>query len=91
MEPRAGAPHGAGRLRPLNEPRPVAVRANAAGTPLAVRGEAVAVVEETWRIDEGWWRERAVSRRYWRLTLAGGRAVTVYQDLLTGDWYEQRY
>lgn len=92
MEPRAGAPHGPRRFRPLNAPRPLAVEADGDGAPLRVGGRMVASVEETWRIDEGWWRAETVSRRYWRVTLTGGRGTTtIYQDLRTGQWHEQRY
>ncbi len=91
MEPRAGAPHGPGRLRPLNAPRPLVVEPDGDGAPLRVGGRAVAGVEETWRIDEGWWRDGTVSRCYWRVHLAGGRVVTVCQDMENGQWHEQRY
>jgi protein ImuB len=91
--PRAPArPH---RLRPLREPRPVAVEADGEGRPVAVtlsgRRMAVLQVQDTWRIDDEWWRERPVSRLYWRVSLEDGRVVTVYADLVRGGWYEQRY
>jgi hypothetical protein len=56
-----------------------------------VRGEPVAAIEESWRVDEGWWREDVVSRRYWRVALASERTVVIYRDLGDGRWYEQRY
>ena len=46
---------------------------------------------ETWRIDDEWWRERAVSRLYYSLLLEGGRTVTVYRDLVSGRWARQDY
>jgi hypothetical protein len=48
-------------------------------------------VVETWRIDDEWWREKAVSRRYWRVVLEDGRVVDVYRDLITGKWWRQAY
>src|SRR5579883_83259 len=86
---------GAYTLRTLNAARPVAVQADAAGTPLKVRREgkkesrAVAEVLDRWRIDDEWWRERPISRLYHVLLLENGSRLTVYHDLLSGAWYEQ--
>lgn len=78
------------RLRPLDEPHPIDVRADAGGIPVAVRRGRhlvpVAAVRETWRIDDEWWR-RSISRMYHALVLAGGVPVTIFQDLETGRWY----
>ena len=80
-------------LSPVNRPRPVAVATDVDGTPCAVtlkgRGVAVTAVVDTWRIDDEWWREE-ISRRYYRLALADGRTLTVFLDLIAGDWYTQR-
>ena len=92
--PRAPArPH---RLRPLREPRPVAVEADGEGRPVAVTlrpGERLRVVQvqDTWRIDDEWWRERPVSRLYFSVALEDGRVVTVYHDLDRRLWSAQKY
>ena len=82
-----------GRL--LNRPRPLRVEAGADGRPIAVylSGQRYAVesVLETWRIDDEWWREQAVSRLYFSLLLEDGRTVTVYRDLVSGRWATQVY
>jgi hypothetical protein len=84
----------AGRFRAVNAPVPVVVRLGSGGTPSAVvwggRAYDVATVQERWRIDEGWWWERPVSRLYWQLVLIDGRLITVYQDLLDKTWWAQR-
>ncbi len=86
---------GPGRVRALNRPRPVRVEAGGQGRPTAIylsaRRYAVETVLETWRIDDEWWRERTVSRLYFSLLLEGGRTVTVYQDTVSGRWYQQAY
>ncbi len=86
---------GPGRIRPLNRPRPVRVEAGDNGRPAAVhlsnRCFAVEEVLETWRIDDEWWRERPVRRLYYSLLLEDGRTVTVYQDAVSGRWYQQAY
>ena len=81
-------------LTPVNQPRPVQVQAAPDGTPRAVlaAGQSlpVAAVVDRWRIDDEWWREE-ISRFYYRLALADGRLLTVFQDLIGGGWYAQRY
>lgn len=90
----SGAQGSHPRLRALNQPQPVRVEADAEGRPLAVvlrsRRRRVAGVQETWRVEEEWWRERAVSRQYWRLVLEDGQVVTVFEDLVEGGWWRQR-
>ncbi len=90
-----GAADGPRRLRQLNRPRPVRVEAGDDGQPAAVhlsnRRFAVEEVLETWRIDDEWWRERLVSRVYYRLLLEDGRTVTVFRDLMNGHWAKQSY
>ncbi|MGH9063712.1 MAG: hypothetical protein ACRDZQ_02470 [Acidimicrobiales bacterium] len=75
---------------------PVEVEPDSAGRPAAVtaqgrRQRAVVGIQETWRVDEGWWRPRPLSRLYVRLTLDDGQRLTVYQDLVEGGWWAQRY
>ncbi len=92
----AGRPElTAGRLRPLNSPRPLDIDADANGVPAGIylSGHRCAVesVIETWRIDDEWWREQPVSRVYWRLFLENGCALDVYRDAVVGRWYKQAY
>ena len=87
------APARSHRLRPLREPRPVDVEADGEGRPAAVTlsGQRLRVlqVQDTWRIDDEWWRERPVSRVYYSLLLEDGRVITVYSDLATAGWWRQ--
>lgn len=84
------------RLRVLKEPRPLRVRTDDDGRPVAValpdstrRGfQPVEAVRESWRIDDEWWR-RPISRLYHDVVLEGGRLVTLYRDLAEGGWYGQ--
>ncbi len=46
-------------------------------------------MQNQWRIDDEWWRE-PVSRHYYLLELAGGALLTVFRDLHTSTWWEQR-
>jgi len=48
----------------------------------------VVFIGEIWRVDDEWWRQ-PISRRYIEVILSGGRHVVLYQDLNTGEWFEQ--
>jgi len=82
-------------LHPLHRPRPVKIDAAETGQPLALdlsgRRIAVESVVESWRIDDEWWRAKAVSRQYWRVALDDGRVVDVYRDLASDKWFKQAY
>ena len=82
---------GEGKLRPLNQPRPINVEADANDTPLNVEHHAVEAILEKWRIEDEWWRAQPVSRTYWRLLLEDGRIVDVYRDGVREAWYRQAY
>jgi len=81
-------------LQPLNRPRQINVDAEE-NAPIAVhlsgRRIAVEAVVEIWRIDDEWWRDRPISRLYWRVALEDGRVVDVYRDLASGKWWRQAY
>jgi len=47
-------------------------------------------VRERWLIDEGWWTDTPVRRRYSEIVLDGGRLAVVFEDLRGGGWYRQR-
>ena len=82
-------------LRRLNAPRTIEVRAEAGGAPAALRrgGRWVKIAEvlNRYRTDDRWWTAEPVSRTYYELLLEDGRAVTVFHDLIRGEWHEQRY
>lgn len=77
-------------LRPLAQPHRVLVRVQGDGMPSAVREgwrwSRVEAVQESWRIDDEWWR-RIVSRAYHRVILEDGGLRTLYQDLEQGEWF----
>lgn len=78
------------RLRRLAEPHAAHVRARSDGTPVALGRTPVEVVAEQWVVEDRWWTEEPLRRRYFELVLASGRDVVVFRDLVTGRWHEQR-
>ena len=96
MVPHPRVSLGARALRPLGAPVPLRVRVGSDGQPLAVRRRgrpglrAVARVQDCWRVDDEWWRERPISRLYYALLLDDGTFLVGYRDLVADAWFEQR-
>ncbi|MGI8903026.1 MAG: hypothetical protein ACR2IP_05080 [Solirubrobacteraceae bacterium] len=76
--------------RRLAVPRSAIVDADADGCPLTVDGRAVDAVRESWLIEDRWWTEHPLRRRYWELVTACGRNVVVFHDLEKRRWWSQR-
>ena len=78
----------------LNVPREIRVVADEHGSPVFVwikgNRRRVTHVRDIWRIDDEWWRQE-ISRRYFELEMSNASVITVFQDLVSGNWYRQRY
>jgi hypothetical protein len=83
-------------LRPLNAPSPLRVQSDAHGHIVSIWRQGrltprtIAAIQDHWRIDDEWWREHPVSRAYYALVLDDGTLLTIYHDLLSNLWFEQR-
>ena len=81
-------------IRPVNPPRPIEILANPRGVPAMVAhgGQQlrISAVLDVWRIDDEWWRDE-IGRRYFHVLLDDGTEASIYHDLVSGQWYEQRY
>lgn len=79
---------------PLDVPREILATASERGSPAFVwlknKQRKVTRVRNVWRVDDEWWRQQ-ISRRYFDVELDNSSVATVFQDLITGKWYEQRY
>jgi len=78
-----------GRARALNAPRAALVETNAAGAPLVINRQQVALIREEWRVVDRWWTDEPVYRRYFDCVLAGGMGVVVFHDAVRGCWFGQ--
>lgn len=77
--------------RRLAVPRRVAVVAGERdGRPQIVDGRAVDAIRESWMIEDRWWTERPLRRRYWEVVTTCGRDEVVFHDLISGRWWRQR-
>jgi hypothetical protein len=78
------------RTRRLSEPRPVPVRTGDGGRPVRVGERAVEFVRESWLVEDRWWTDVPLRRRYWEVVTTCGRDLVVFRDLERGRWYAQR-
>jgi hypothetical protein len=77
-------------VKRLAKPRTARVREGAQGRPEAVEGRAVEAVRESWLVEDRWWTEAPLRRRYWEVVTADGRDLVVFRDLEAGRWFAQR-
>ena len=76
--------------RRISEPRSAAVHDDDGGRPLTIDGETVEAVRESWLVEDRWWTDRPLRRRYWEIVTGGGRNVVVFRDLVAQRWFRQR-
>lgn len=77
-------------LTRLSVPSPTSVDAGPGTVPVAVEGRPVEAVREEWVVEDRWWTEEPLRRRYFELVLANGGNVVVFRDLVAGRWLVQR-
>ena len=76
--------------RRIGEPRTARVQADDHGVPLEVDGRIVDAVRESWLIEDRWWTDQPLRRRYWEVVTTCGRNVVVFRELQERRWYRQR-
>ena len=54
------------------------------------RSLAVTSINDLWQVDDEWWRENPISRRYYQVTTQDERRLTIFRDQLNGNWYWQK-
>ena len=80
----------AGGPRRLAQPRRARVGAADDGRPESVDGRRVDAVRESWLVEDRWWTDAPLRRRYWELVTTDGRNLVVFRDLGGGAWFTQR-
>jgi hypothetical protein len=76
--------------RRLSVPSRVTVAVDEKGTPSTIAGREVDAIRESWLIEDRWWTDRPLRRRYWELVTTCGRNEVVFLDLDRGTWWRQR-
>ena len=83
------------RIRRLKPANAIDVETDTEGAPLRLRRGSVwldvSLIRRPWRIDQHWWRDVAVSRLYYRVASDDSPPLTIYRDLISGDWFRQEY
>ncbi|MEO6496875.1 MAG: hypothetical protein ABIO51_05240 [Solirubrobacteraceae bacterium] len=74
----------------LGTPRLARVRAGSDGRPLHVEGREVDAVRESWLVEDRWWTDAPLRRRYWEIVTTCGRDVVVFRDLQGERWFSHR-
>ena len=44
-------------------------------------------MRESWLIEDRWWTDRPLRRRYWEVVTVDGRDLVVFRELREGHWY----
>ena len=92
------------QFRSLNLPVPIQVVEDGAERPVSVtlpparsrrlaqegRSLVVTSIDDLWQVDDEWWRERPISRRYYQVTTQDEQRLTIFRDQLNGSWYWQK-
>ena len=75
-------------------PKEIEVSTDSSGVPAVIvrkgKQSRIAAISNIWRIDDDWWREE-ISRIYFEFELKDGQVMTIFHDLVSGKWYQQRY
>ena len=71
---------------------PAAPRGRPSKAPATRRSRTFRVtsIDDLWQVDDEWWRERPISRRYYQVTTEDNRQFTIFRDQTSGSWYQQR-
>ena len=73
---------------------PVGVEEDERRMPVAItlrrRRLRVTSIADEWEITDEWWRPEPIARRYYRVATEDGTTVTIFRDMVTGAWYQQR-
>lgn len=66
------------------------VQAGPGGRPQTVERHEVVSVRESWLVEDRWWTDRPLRRRYWEVVTVDGHDLIVYRDLDRGGWFRHR-
>ena len=74
----------------IGAPRPAKVKVGPDRRPVAYGRTRVDTVCEDWVVQDRWWTDRPLRRRYFELVLEDGRNVVVFHDVIGHAWRTQR-
>ncbi|HTA14980.1 MAG TPA: hypothetical protein VK781_09000 [Solirubrobacteraceae bacterium] len=59
------------------------------GAPSEVNGERIESIRESWLVEDRWWTDSPLRRRYWEIVSVRGCNLVVFHDLCAGGWFTQ--
>jgi hypothetical protein len=83
----------------VNKPWPVPVQVDPDGSPRAVGRLRVESIREEWLVEDGWWTQKPLQRRYFEVVLEDGSDVVVFAEPASDgsrsrtpslNWFRQR-
>jgi hypothetical protein len=70
----------------VNRPWPVPVQMGPDGAPQSVGRLAVESVREEWLVEDSWWTQKPLQRRYFEVVLEDGSDVVVFSETASNGW-----
>jgi hypothetical protein len=70
----------------VNRPWPVPVQMGPDGAPQSVGRLAVESVREEWLVEDGWWTQKPLQRRYFEVVLEDGSDVVIFCETASNGW-----
>ena len=49
------------------------------------------LIIDEWEVNEDWWTNQPIDRRYFKVILDNGREMVLFKDLSNNLWYKQRF
>ena len=59
-------------------------------SPSKLVAQKITAINDLWQVNDEWWREYPISRRYYQITTQNDRRLTIFQDGMNGNWYWQK-
>lgn len=76
--------------RPLSITLTSSYRVSKAAVTRKGRAFRIISIDDLWQVDDEWWREQAISRKYYQVTIEDSRQYIIFRDQINGVWYQQR-
>lgn len=83
-----------GEIRTINNPTCIVVEEDILHNPTSVaigsRKLQIDFIEDMWDVVDEWWRPSMIARRYYKVIFREGSILTIFRDLISGIWWEQK-
>ena len=82
------------RLRNINQPKYIKVKVNQNNQPISVlvgnNWRKITKINDYWEINDEWWGDFPISRKYYSLTIDNDIRISLFIDLTYMSWYQQK-